>query len=113
MVGAGIDREADANGRRLAESLVKRLRAVLPGAHRDRVSIEQRRHVMRVDARKVEGDDAATLLRRQRSMEPELRHLAGQEVEGVLGERMFVGPNVVHANVLEVLERGTEADGGS
>jgi hypothetical protein len=42
---------------------VERLRAVVAGADRDRVPVEQRRDVVRVDPRQVERDDAASLVR--------------------------------------------------
>ena len=62
VVAVGVDVEAGARRGRLAEPLVERLRAVVAGADRDRLAVEQRGHVVGMGVRQVEGDDAGALV---------------------------------------------------
>ena len=50
VVAAAVDVEGGAAGGRLAEPLVERLRAVVAGADGDRLAVEERGHVVGVDA---------------------------------------------------------------
>ena len=46
------------------------------------------------------------------AVDADARHLAGQHLQGVGGECLLVGGDAVHAEVGEVVDGGTEADGG-
>ena len=59
----GVDVEAGARRGGLAEALVERLRAVVAGADRDGLAVEERGHVVGVDVRQVERHDAGPLVR--------------------------------------------------
>ena len=63
---------------------MERLRAVLAGADRDGLPVQQRGHVVRVHAGQVEGHDAGALVRGTRAVDLDARHLARQQVQRVL-----------------------------
>src|SRR5512138_2521242 len=59
-----IEIEAGTRRRRDAELLMQRLRAMVPGAHRDPVAVEDLRHIVRVDSVEGERRHSALLVRR-------------------------------------------------
>ena len=69
VVAVAVDVEAGARRGRLAQALVERLRAVVAGADGDRLAVEERGHVVRVDVRQVEGHDAGPLVRGARAVD--------------------------------------------
>ncbi len=91
---------------------MERLRAVVPGADGDRLAVEERGHVMGMDARQVEGHDAGPVVDRGRAIDLDVRHVLLKRLERVSGQCPLVGANMVHADRGQVIERGAEADGG-
>ena len=60
----GVDAETGARGAVHAQPAHQRLGAMMAGAHRDALPVEQCRHVVRVRAFHGEGEHAAAILRR-------------------------------------------------
>src|SRR5439155_16189568 len=74
LPGEAVEVEARAVRGRDAELGHQRLAAVVAGADRDAVHVQHLRHVVRVDALEVEGDDPGAALRR-RPVEADARDL--------------------------------------
>ena len=83
---------------------------MVAGAHADGLLVEQRGHVVRVDALDVEGHHAHAVLERLRSVDRHARDLL-QAREEVAGEGQLVGVDLVHADGLEIVHRGAQSDG--
>src|SRR3954463_15683893 len=83
-----VDEERGARGRGDAQLLRERLRAVVPGADRDPLLVEELREVVRVDAVDLEREDAAALLRALRPVD--LGAEAAEALEPVRDEALLV-----------------------
>ena len=105
-----VDVERRAGRGREVEPLVERHRAVVAGADRDPVAVEDLGHVVRVDARQVERDDAAAQVRVERAVQLDARDLARQDLERVGHELALVLADGVHAELHEVLRRDAQPD---
>ena len=106
-----VDGEARAQRAPDAEALHQRLGAVMPGADRDAPLVEQRGAVVRVDPLDVERDDRALDLGVPRPVHRDAGDRR-ERVEALRGDRLLVGGHARHAELVEVLDGGVEADGG-
>src|SRR5262245_41927544 len=109
VVGRVVEVEAGAVRRGDAELAHERLAAVVAGADRDAVEVEELGDIVRVRALDVEADDAGALLSR-RAVERDARDLA-EPIERVPGEEVLVGLDGLEPDGLEILDRGAEPDG--
>ena len=90
-----------------AEAAHQRLGAVIAGAHRDAVAVQQGRDVMRVGALHREAEHAAAVLRlAEHAQALDLR----QPGQRMVGQRRLVRRDGVEADRLHVVDRRAEAD---
>src|ERR1700719_1549787 len=82
---------------------------MMPGAYRDALAIDERRQVMGVNVGNREEDRAAVDLRVSRAVDDDTRNLL-EFLERVVHQGPLVGSNLVHAEILEVVDRRTQAD---
>ena len=85
---------------------------MVTGTDGDRLPVEQRGHVVGMDAWQREGHDARALGRGLRSVDADARDFPRQDVEGILGQGQLVGMDALHADRGEVVHGSTEPDGG-
>ena len=74
-----------------AELVEQRLGAMMPGAHRDMMAVEHGRHIVRVDAFEIEGQDAEPALP---GADEVAARDARQAVDAVAGQRLLVFEDV-------------------
>src|SRR5581483_5549392 len=86
-----------------------RLAAVVAGADRDPLVVEELRHVVRVDALDVEHDDPGPPIRRG-AVERDAGNV-GKRLESVGREPMLVRLDRLEPDRIEVVDRRSEADG--
>jgi hypothetical protein len=110
LLAQGVQIEARARRRGYAELPHEWLRAVVARADGDALPPEDLRDVVRVDALDVEGDDPAAALRRGRTVDADAVDLA-DTAERVLGELVLVRLDRLEADLVQVVDRGAEADG--
>jgi len=109
LLAGVVDVDGRADRPRHVERVVKRLRAVVAGAHRDAAVVQDGGEVVPVDAIHVERDEAGPLLARRRAVR--LHVVAGVEAaEEVLREVVLVVADGVHPEVVEVVHGGGERD---
>src|SRR3954452_16175750 len=93
--GVQIERRSRGRGNSVAEA--DGPRAVVPDTDRDALLVQDLAHVVRVDVAQGEGDRRAPLLGRGRADDPEVGDLR-QLPHRVLGERVLMGEDLVHAD---------------
>src|SRR3954454_9520089 len=108
LLGDRVEVEARPIGSRDAELLHQRLAAVVAGADRNALQVEDLRDVVRMDVLEVERDDAGATIG-GRAVEPDARHLR-QAAERVGGELVLVRLDRVEPDSLEIVDRRAEAD---
>ena len=111
VLGRVVEVEARAVRRRDAELAHQRLAAVVAGADRDAVEVEELRDVVRVRPAgvEVEADDPGAPVRR-RAVQRHARDLA-ELLERVPGEGVLVGLDRLEPDGLEIVDGGAEPDG--
>ena len=110
LLGRRVDAEAGAGGGGDAEAVHQRLGAVVAGAHRDAVAVEDLGDVVGVDALELERDRAERAPgERGRAEDAQARHL-GQPLERVVGDLALVGEHRVHAERVEPAQRRGHPD---
>ena len=85
------------------------LGAVVAGAHRDGVAVEDLRDVVSVHTLHLEGDDADAVVARRRAEDPEPGDV-GEALQRVGAQLRLVGVGRVEADAFEPLDGRGEAD---
>src|SRR5258708_283123 len=100
----GVQIERRPRGRRNSIPDAHRPRAVVPDADRDALLVQDLADVVRVDVAEHERDRRPALLSRRRADDAEALDLL-QPPERVLGDRVLVGGDVLHADRVQVVDR--------
>src|SRR5690242_14905997 len=98
---SGVQIERRSRGRGNSVPQADRPRAVVADPDRDALLVEDLAHVVRVDVTEREGDGRAPVLGRARADDPEVGYLR-QALDRVLGQRVLVGEDLVHADRLQI-----------
>src|SRR5689334_20150146 len=93
----GVQIERRSRGRRNSVAEADGAGAVVADADRDALLVQNLAHVVRVDVAEGEGDRRTAVLGRRRADDPQVRDLA-QLLHRVLGERVLMGEDLVHAD---------------
>src|SRR3954452_12844065 len=105
--GVQIERRSRGRGNSVPEA--DGPRAVVTDTDRDALFVEDLAHVVRVDVAEREGDRRAPVLGRGGADDPEAGDLR-QALDRVLGERVLVGEDLVHADRLEIVDGRAQTD---
>src|SRR5882757_1002840 len=106
LVGV-VERQRGPHRRLHTEAAQDRLGAVVPGAYRDALAVEFAAHLFGAEPVEHERHDAGLLRRRPDQAQPGDLPQAGGEV---LDQGVLVGRDVRHAEALDVVQRGGQAD---
>ena len=107
LVMRRVDREAGARGAVQTEPVHQRLGAVMAGAHRDALAIQQRRHVVRMRPIQRERHHAAAILRPAQDVHALDRVEPRQRV---IDQRCLMRGDRVVADRLHVIDRRLQSD---
>ncbi len=102
-----VDAEAGARGAVQPQPAHQRLGAMVAGAHRDALPVQQGRDVVRVRALHREADHPAAILRRADHVQA---RDGRQPRQRVLGQRRLMRGDRVVADALDEADRGAQAD---